>query len=153
MDVTPSTRRVRALIVESFVETGRAPTVCDLAERLALSRPEVLAAFRELATIDTFAVEAGTDNIRLLSPFSNLPTAYRVSVDGRPGWFAVCGPESLAMSLMFPGRRIDVDAYCRDCCARIRLAMQDHRVLEQDGPLVVHLGVPVARWLADLPFA
>lgn len=58
------------------------------------------------------------------------------------------------MSLMFPGQRVQVDAYCRDCTEPIRIVMQDEHVLEcEPAPLLVHLGVPVARWFDDLAFA
>lgn len=154
VDVGERTRRVRKLIVDSFVQTGRAPHVGEIGRSFSLSRQAVLEALRELPRIDTFALERGTENIRILSPFSNLPTPYRVSVDGEQRWFAVCGPESLGISFMFPGRRVRVDAYCRDCGDPIRLVMQDGAFVDQEPEgLVVHLGVPVARWFEDLAFA
>lgn len=154
VDVSENTRRVRELLVSSFVEKGRAPNVGEIGGGLNLSRHEVLDALRELRSIDTFALERGTENIRILSPFSNIPTPYRVSVDGEQRWFAVCGPEALAISFMFPGQRVQVDAYCRDCGDPIRLVTRDGEILEQEPPgLVSHIGVPVARWFEDLAFA
>ncbi|MFQ5693855.1 MAG: organomercurial lyase, partial [Nitrospinota bacterium] len=154
VDVSENTRRVRKLIVDSFVQTGRAPNVGEIGKNLNLSRHTVLEALRELPRMDTFWLERGTENIRILSPFSNIPTPYRVSVDGEGRWFAVCGPEALAMSFLFPGRHVEVDAYCRDCGEPIRLAMRDEELLEEEPRgLVVHLGVPIARWFEDLPFA
>lgn len=153
-DVTPTVLRVRKKIIDSFVQFGRAPDVAEIGTTLNLSRQQVLDAFRELPRFDTFAVEHGTENIRILSPFSNLPTPYKISINGEQRWFAVCGPESLAISSMFPGQRVSIDAYCRDCGDRIKIEMQDGEVLEKSPPdLLIHLGVPVARWFDDLPYA
>ena len=51
-----------------------------------------------------------TDLIASFAPFNNLPTQYRISVDGEQKWFAQCGLESLAMTWMFPGKRVTVNA-------------------------------------------
>ena len=154
VDVSSEVLRVRKVIVDSFVQTGHAPDTSEIGTTLNLSRQQVLSAFRELPKFDTFAVEKGTENIRILSPFSNLPTPFKISIDGEQRWFAVCGPESLAMSTMFPGQRVTIDAYCRDCGDRIKIEMQDGEVLEKSpSDLLIHLGVPAALWFDDLPYA
>ncbi len=154
VDMSKDTKRVRKAIMDGFVRNGRAPNLGELGRALDLSRSAVLECFRQLPQVDTFSLESGTENIRILSPFSNLPTPYRVSVDGEQRWFAVCGPEALSITFMFPGKRVEIDAYCRDCGDSIRLAMKDEGVLEQEPPdLVAHLGVPVVRWFEDLAFA
>jgi hypothetical protein len=154
VDVDATVRRVRKAIVDGFVATGRSPNPAEIAAELKISRQQVLAAFRELPKYDTFAVERGTENVRILSPFSNLATPFKVAVDGEQRWYAVCGPESLAITYMFPGRKVGIEAHCRDCGDPIRIEMQDGEVLEQDPPdLLIHLGVPVASWFEDLPFA
>lgn len=81
-EIQDSVRQVRKVIVDGFVQHGRAPSVGEIGSRLGMARADVLAAFRELPRLDTFAVEPGTENIRILSPFSNLPTPYKVSVNG-----------------------------------------------------------------------
>ena len=154
VDVSSEVLSVRKVIVDSFVRTGHAPDTNEIGTALNLSRQQVLSTLRELPKFDTFAVEKGTENIRLLSPFSNLPTPFKISVDGEQRWFAVCGPESLAMSEMFPGQKVSIDAYCRDCGDWIQFDMQDGEVLEQGRPdLLIHLGVPAAKWFDDLPYA
>lgn len=150
----PDTRRVRKCIVDAFVAAGIAPDAHTIGQRLGLSREQVLQAFRELAQFDTFAIERNTENVRILSPFSNLPTPFRVSVDGRQRWHAVCGAEALAMTYLFAGRVVRTDAYCRDCGDAIVIEMRDGAVLRQEpAGLLLHLGVPVARWFEDLPYA
>ena len=154
VDVSKDTKRVRKAIVDGFVRNGRAPNLGELGRALDLSRSAVLECFRQLSQVDTFSLESGTENNRVLSPFSNLPTPYCVSVNGAQRWFAACGLEALGITFMFPGKRVEIDAYCRDCGDSIRLAMKDGEMLEQEPPdLVAHVGVPVARWFEDLAFA
>ena len=73
---------------------------------------------------------------------------------GEQKWYAVCGIEALAFSVFFPGQTVQIDSFCRDCGEPMRLRMKDRSVLEQaPDRIVAHLGVPVARWFDDLPFA
>jgi hypothetical protein len=154
IEISNTARRIRKLILDSFVATGRARNVGDIMATLGLSRPAVMDAFREIASIDTFWVEKGTENIRLLSPFADLTTPYKVTIAGEQKWYAVCGIEALAVWVFFPGQTVTVDAYCRDCGEPMRLRLQDGRILEQAPErIVAHLGVPIARWFDDLPFA
>ncbi len=154
IEISDTARRIRKLILDSFLATGRAPNVGDIMSALGLSRPAVLEAFREIAIIDTFWVEKGTENIRILSPFANISTPYKVTIGGEQKWYAVCGIEALAIWVFFPGQTVQIDAYCRDCGEPMRLKLKDGQIVEQSSDqIVAHLSVPVARWFDDLPFA
>jgi hypothetical protein len=152
--ISTTARQVRKSILDSFVSSGRAPSVGEMMAELGLSRTAVLETFPEIATIDTFWVEKGTENIRILSPFSNLPTPYKVKVDGEQKWFAVCGIEALGVWVFFPGQVVQIDAYCRDCGESLGLELQDGQILSQShNSMMAHLGVPLAQWFYDLPYA
>jgi hypothetical protein len=136
------------------METGRAPNLGEIMSLLRLSRTSVLGAYREISQIDTFWVEPRTENIRILSPFANTTTPYRISIDGHQKWYAVCGIEALGISEFFPGRTIEINAYCRDCVEPIYVKMKDGRILEKMPETILgHLGVPVAKWFEDLCYA
>ena len=154
VEVSDAARQVRKFILESFVNTGQAPNIGDIMEALGLSRPTVLDAFQEVAVIDTFWVEKGTENIRILSPFANISTPYKVTIDGAQKRHAVCGIEALGIWVFFPGKRVEINMYCRDCGEAMFLALRDGQIIEQSPDrIVAHLGVPVSRWMDDLPFA
>jgi hypothetical protein len=141
-------------ILDTFVASGRAPNVGQISAALGIPRDAVLDAFRDISIIDTFWVEKGTENVRILSPFSDLTTPYKVTIDGQQRWHAVCGIEALGLWVFFPGKEVSVDSYCRDCAEPIQLRMRDGALLSQipEG-IVAHLGIPVAHWFDDLPFA
>jgi hypothetical protein len=91
IEISKNTRQTRKVILDSFVATGRAPNVGGVMAALDMSRPAVLEAFREIGLIDTFWIEKGTENIRILSPFADLTTPYKVTVAGEQKWHAACG--------------------------------------------------------------
>lgn len=76
-------------IMRSFVETGRAPHYTDLAAALGVSVEEGRQLFHDLeATGYSFFLHPETDQIVSVAPFNNLPTHYRISLDGEQKWFA-----------------------------------------------------------------
>jgi hypothetical protein len=82
-------RAYHALMV-GFVQDGRAPHYTELAERLGLAPATALQAQRDLAASGLPVwMYPDTDHVAASSPFSNLPTPYRVSVDGQTKWYAL----------------------------------------------------------------
>ena len=102
-------------------------------------------------TLYTFALSY---LIASFAPFNNLPTQYRISIDGQHKWFAQCGLESLAMSWLFPETPLVVDAPCLDCGDPIRVTVRKG-VIEREEPrgICFYVDVPAREWRANLPFA
>src|SRR5579862_5555448 len=67
-----------------FVAHGRAPAPAELGEAA-----EVLAGWRRLHDEHAVVLNPGTDELRMLNPFSVVPTAYRVQAGGR-WWYGNC---------------------------------------------------------------
>ena len=76
------------IIMRRMVETGQAPHYTEIAAELGIPVEEGRQMLREL-------FEAGvpgwlfphTDLITSFAPFNNLPTQYRITVDGEQKWF------------------------------------------------------------------
>ena len=68
---------------------GHAPHYTQLAKELGLSPEEARTALHELekAGVPGFWLHPGTDVVSSLAPFSNIPTQYRISVDGEQKWY------------------------------------------------------------------
>ena len=76
-------------ITQHFVNTGQAPHYTELAAEMGLPMEEGRQLLYEV--IDTGIpawVHPGTDNLASFAPFNNLPTQYRITVDGEQKWFA-----------------------------------------------------------------
>ncbi len=89
--------RVFYLIIQHFIATGQAPYYTDLAKDLGLSVEEGRKLLHELmeAPCPAYTVGhypcwlyPGTDYIASFAPFNNLPTQYRITIDGEQKWFA-----------------------------------------------------------------
>jgi hypothetical protein len=83
--------RTYHFIMESFVERGQAPHFTEIARAFSVTPEEGRRLLHELMNADLplpiwFFPE--TDLIASFSPFNNLPTQYRISVNGEQKWFA-----------------------------------------------------------------
>jgi hypothetical protein len=76
-------------IMRSFIESGRAPHYAELAAACGVSVEEGRQLFHDLeATGYSFFLHPETDQIVSVAPFNNLPTQYRITIDGEQKWFA-----------------------------------------------------------------
>lgn len=82
--------RTFSIIMSRMVETGQAPHYTEIAAELGVSPREGRAALQKLFAIRGFPgwLYPKTDAIVSFPPFNNLPTPYRVTVDGHQKWFA-----------------------------------------------------------------
>jgi hypothetical protein len=142
-------------ILSVFVERGQAPHFTEIAAHFSIPPEEGKRRLHELmATRLPNWLFPGTDLIASFAPFNNLPTQYRISVDGAQRWFAQCGLEALATTWMFPGKRVTVDAPCLDCGAPLRVELRDGAIERADpGEIVFYVDLPVKKWYGNLPFA
>jgi hypothetical protein len=130
--------RAHALIMRRMVETGQAPHYTELAGELGLSMEEGRQTLHDLIATGIPAwLHPGTDYIVSFPPFHNLPTQYRISVDGEQRWFAQCGFEALAVRWLFPGKTVQIDAPCLDCGDPVRVVMRDEDVLAVEPESIV----------------
>ena len=75
-------------IMRRMVQTGQAPFYTELAMDLGLSMEE---GKKTLHTLFSSGIPGWlyprTDYIVSFAPFNNLPTQYRISIDGQQKWF------------------------------------------------------------------
>ena len=135
-------------IMVGFVQTGRAPHYAELARPLSVPPEEARQALHQLVNMGLPTwLHPHTDYIASFAPFSNIPTQYLVSVDGKQRWYAQCGFESLALSWLFPGKDVRIDCPCLDCGDAISIRMRDGTLLAVEPPTVVgHVNLPASRW-------
>jgi Alkylmercury lyase len=141
--------RIRNHVYSSFVRDGTAATPADVATTLGLEEDAVAASFRRLHDAHALVLEPGGPTIRMLNPFSAVPTPHRVDAAGRD-WFANCAWDSLGIlaALHADGR---VESRCPDCGERLELEVADGELV-RGSDLLVHFVVPAARWWDDIGF-
>ena len=76
-------------IIGRLVETGQAPHYTEIATELGLAVEEARQALHDLmaAGVPGTWLFPDTDYISSFAPFSNLPTQYRITVEGEQKWF------------------------------------------------------------------
>jgi len=71
-----------------MVETGQAPHYTEIAKELGVSVEDGRKALYELFTAGIPGwLFPNTDLIASFAPFNNLPTQYRITIDGQQKWF------------------------------------------------------------------
>jgi Alkylmercury lyase len=126
-----------------LVEQGRAPAASELGDR-----GSVVAGWRRLHDEHAVVLDPATEELRMLNPFSVVPTAYRVETRGR-WWYANCAWDAFGICAAFhtDGR---IETSCPDCGEALALQVRDGR--PDDGSLLFHCLVPAARWWDDIVF-
>ena len=81
--------RTFSVIMSGMVETGQAPHYTEIAAKLGVSPAEGRAALQKLFSVRGLPgwLYPKTDTIVSFAPFNNLPTHYRLTVDGEQKWF------------------------------------------------------------------
>ena len=75
-------------ILETIIARGQAPHYTEIATELGVSVEEGLKALHDLFDAGVPGwLFPNTDLITSFAPFNNLPTQYRITIDGQQKWF------------------------------------------------------------------
>jgi len=138
---------VRNLTYRLMVENGHAPTVAEVAVAAGLDDSDVRAAWQRLH--DAHAIVLDDDGaIRMLNPFSAVPTTFRVTAAGRD-WYANCGWDAFGIGAAL-GVDCVVHTECPDCLEPLEVTVRQGTPLPTD--LVWHVAVPARAWWEDIGY-
>jgi hypothetical protein len=126
-----------------FVDVGRAPVAAELGDPGV-----VVAGWRRLQEAHALVLNPATDELRMLNPFSLVPTAYRTRARDR-WWYANCAWDAFGICAAF-GSNGRIETSCPDCGELIAVEVRDER--PDDASLLFHCVVPAARWWDDIVF-
>jgi len=88
MDEPTALDRTFQIIMERMVETGQAPHYTEIATEMGVSVEEGRKALHDLFSAGVPGwLFPNTDLIASFAPFNNLPTQYRITIDGQQKWF------------------------------------------------------------------
>jgi hypothetical protein len=133
-------RALRNRIYGQLVELGRVPTIAETgAEPDALWR---------LHDEHALVLEPDGSAIRMLNPFSGVPTPYRVRAAGCK-WFANCVWDAFGIPAAL-GTDGHVSTTCLDCGEPLEVDVADGRIEPEN--LVAHFLVPASHWWDDIVF-
>ncbi len=77
------------IIIKRMVKTGQAPHYTEIAAKLKIPVGDGRKALHDLVSVGIPGIWLfpDTDYIGSFAPFSNLPTQYRITIDGEQKWF------------------------------------------------------------------
>jgi len=138
---------IRNATYRRFVELGRVPTPAEVGRAAGRAGSEVAAAWRRLHDEHALVLD-DAGSIRMLNPFSAVPTSFRVAAAGR-SWYANCGWDAFGIGAALHVDSV-IDTECADCHEPLRIEVRDGRPVQAD--MVWHVLVPAARWWQDIGF-
>ncbi|HYM83709.1 MAG TPA: organomercurial lyase [Candidatus Dormibacteraeota bacterium] len=138
---------LRNLTYRFMAQAGRAPTADDVAVAAGLDPGDVAAGWRRLHDAQALVLDS-EGAIRMLNPFSAVPTSFRVEAAGR-SWFANCGWDAFGIGAALHVDSV-IDTECGDCHEPLRIAVRDRRPDLPD--LLWHVLVPAREWWRDIGY-
>ena len=77
------------IIIEKMIATGQAPQYTEIAVALGVSPEKGRKTFRKLFSTLGFPgwLNPKTDDVVAFAPFNNVPTNYRLTIDGIQKWY------------------------------------------------------------------
>ena len=137
----------RNLTYRLLIEAGRPPMAAEVASAAGTDEAEVEAAWRRLHDAHAIVLD-DHGAIRMLNPFSAVPTAHRVDAAGRE-WYANCGWDAFGI-----GAALGVDSVihtdCPDCHERLDITVRHGSPERKD--LIWHVAVPARDWWQDIGY-
>ena len=80
---------VNQFLMESMVAKSSAPHYTEIAKKFSVSPEEGRSMLQELMATGIPAwLFPNTDYVSSFPPFSNLPTQYRITIEGQQNWYA-----------------------------------------------------------------
>ena len=131
-----------------LVELGRAPTAREVARAIGSTEDDVRAGWGRLHDLHALVLDRQTREIRMVTPFSAVPTSHRVHAAGR-WWYANCAWDAFGIcsALGTDGR---IETTCADCGDPIGIGVREGEPIDEH--LLFHCLVPAARWWDDIGF-
>jgi hypothetical protein len=140
--------RTKLAVYGHFAETGRRPSLADVAARVGSDAGDVREAYARLRAQRLLVLEPDGESIRMAPPFSGVPTQHFVVVGGTQ-YFANCAWDALGVPAALH-RPAEVTSRCEQSGESLRLAVG------LDGPppsaWLFHCLVPAAKWWDDVVF-
>jgi len=140
--------RVKLAIYRATAETGRPPSLDEVAGELRAGVPDVEQAFGRLAKSRLLVLGPEGTTIRMAPPFSGVPTQHRVA-SGGVEYFANCAWDALGIPAALH-HSAEVISRCEQSNEPLRLRVG--REGPEPSTWLFHCAVPAAKWWADIVF-
>ncbi len=146
--LTANDIEVRRLTYDTFINTGRAPSIADLAATLGAPPASVTESLRRLDEAHMLVLQRGSGEILMANPFSAVPTPFQVESGGISYW-GNCIWDSFGVAAMLR-RDAAILAACGDCGEAMQLTIEDGNLAHAEG--ILHFAIPARRWWENIVY-
>jgi len=139
---------VKLAIYHVIANTGKAPSIAQVAARLNSSVAIIREAIQRLYTKRLLVLEPDTFEIRMAPPFSAVPTSFAVAAAGK-SYFANCVWDAYGIAAALH-LDVGVSTSCGCCGEPMTLAVREGAPVQTPG--LAHFAVPAAHWWDDINY-
>jgi len=147
--------QIRHFVYNHFADITHAPSVEETATHFNISAEEAGEYYNELHNRHAFFLEPDTLTVRMVNPFSGIPTEFKVHANGRT-YYANCAWDMLGIPATLHSDAV-IEAVCTESNEIVRIEIRNdqitnHRAASLRDQLIIHFPIPFARWYDDLVF-
>lgn len=139
--------QIRSHLFAFLLANTRPPTYQETAQHFHLSDAEAQQAYRRLDANHRIFLDPGTDLIRMLHPFSAVPTDYQVTTGGRHYW-ANCAWDALGIPAALHADA-QIEAVIPPRREHVVFGVRQGQLVGGDVG-VIHFLLPFRQWYDDL---
>ena len=140
-------KRVRRVVYEGFLASGKSVGTAELLTRTGLSPAALEAAIEELERGLMVMCPPGTHDVAKCPPWTNVPTRHAVDVGGRHAGYAGCALEAMNIAYCYPDEVVTIRSSCPETGTEIVIRLAGNEQLEVTPQATVgHTGVDPAKW-------
>jgi hypothetical protein len=140
--------QIRHFVYNHFADTTHPPSVDETARYFNISVEEASELYKELHNRHAFYLDSDKLTIRMVNPFSGIPTDFKVRANGKT-YYANCAWDMLGIPVVLQSDAM-IEAVCTESNDLVQLEIRD-RLITENG-LLVHFPLPFAHWYDDLTF-
>jgi hypothetical protein len=146
-EFTPEAKRVRRVVYEGFLRSGKSVGTGELLLQTGLSPGALAAAIEELERGLMVMCPPGTHDVAKCPPWTNMPTRHAVEVGGKQVGYAGCALEAMNIAYCYPGEVVTIRTSCPETGTEIVIRLKGNEQVEiTPASTVGHTGVDPARW-------
>jgi alkylmercury lyase-like protein len=138
----------RTQIYQHIFDTGRIPSLPELAGALGQPEIETRASMQRLADAHMLVLAPDSDEIIMANPFSAVASPFAVTVEGRVS-YANCIWDALGIPAML-GREGTISTSCGCCGFPLQVSVGGGTAKANSPEAVAHFALPAARWWNDI---
>lgn len=146
--LTDQDKEVRRLTYDTFIRTGRAPSIADLASSLDVPLASARDSLERLDQAHMLVLQRGSGEILMANPFSAVPTPFQVESGGVSYW-GNCIWDSLGVPAMLH-RDARIIAACGDCGEAMQLSIEGGNLAPAEG--LIHFAIPARHWWDNIVY-